>query len=253
MPSLKEALYRVWLFSKVERSKDKLVLETNISYKGSIIRQATFLFLFGSSLVALFLSGFSHFLRWYGIIVLSIIILVYGVLKAIVLPEYYFAYMMGYNITSKVDTSTPGRYKIVYTIIKKPKGIFKTEFDIRGKNVKGKNLGYHVDPRGYVQPTVGKNDFPWYLGIPFRINNFFISLRALSILILSFVVLLFSFFPIVNIILILMLIYSLVFYCKIQWKSDSTINKTLVVLSFLVLIVSIIVAITIYIALFVKF
>lgn len=251
MSLFRESLYRIWLFSKVDRSKDKLVLETDISYKESIIRQGIFLFLFGSSILSLFLSGFSSFLFYYGIVVLSLIILVYGILQAILLPEYRFAYLMGYNLSSKVDTSTPGRYRIVYSITKKSQGLFKTEFNIEGKGLKYKKLGYHVDPKGYVQPIAGKN-IPWFLAIPFRVNNFFIGLRALSILIVSFVVLLFSFFPLINVILILMLIYVLIFYCKVQWKYDTTINRILIVFSFIVLIASIIVATAIYLVLFIK-
>ncbi|GEM_PF-2451231 len=242
-------LYKLWGYSRVEKDKDTTVIEADFSYRESFVRQGVFLLLFGSSLLALFLSGLSVYLFYYGAAVLGLMIFLLGFLQFISLPEFYLARLLGHDVVSDIDTSKPGRYRATYTITKKSKGLFKSNYHMSGINSKGSQYSYDIDPAGRVAEKSDGAGLP-YMKSLFGITNFLVTAKPVFLLAGSLLVLLFSFVPIVNIFLILSMSLSLIQYFSVQWKDTGLAGKTLIATSILALILSILAAIASYLIIF---
>ena len=243
-------LYKLWGYSRVEKGKDTTVIEADFSYSESFIRQGVFLLLFGSSLLALFLSGLSVYLFYYGAAVLGLMIFLIGVLQFAILPEFYLARLLGYDVVSDIDTSKAGRYRATYTITRKSKGLFKSNYHMTGINSTGSHFAYDIDPASRVTEKADSTGLP-YMKSLFGITNFLVTAKPVFLLLGSLVVLLFSFIPIINIFLILSMAVSLAQFFSVQWKDTGLAGKALITASILALIASILMAIASYWIIFV--
>ena len=237
-------LYYIWGYKTVERSKEKLRIETDLSYLESYIRGTIFLFLFGSAVLSLFLSGNNIFLFYYGASIISTFVLLFLVLKIIVLPENTLSSLLGYTIRITVDTSILGRYRASTIIVKKPRGLFQTNTYESGTDSEARNFSLHVDPKGYVDSQKLPQDNLGYrtAGHFFGLNNFLIHVRPFFILLIVICTSIFSFFPIVNIFTILLFTYTGINLIAIQWKDSGVLNKIILLAIVSCLIVNFIIA-----------
>lgn len=247
-------LYFVWAYKRVERSKGQLLIETDISYIENFVRGGVLLLLFGSSLLSLFLSGYSIYLFYYGISVFTLLILLFMIFKIIILPETYLSNLLGYTIDSTVDTSNVGRYRVRKVITKKSKGLFQSETHVSGMDSEKREFAYDVNPTGYVnnQNLPKRNSGYNFIGHLFRFTNFLIPTRPFFTLLINIGILIFSFFPIVNIFVILLQTRVIIQLFAVQWKGSGILNKLLILGSVLCLIANILIASSIYFILFVK-
>ncbi len=252
--SLLRFFYFIWAYKRVERSKEQLLIETDISHTENFVRGGIFLFLFGSSLLSLFLSGYSIYLFYYGISVFTLLILLFVIFPIIILPETYLSNLLGYTIDSTVDTSRVGRYRVCKVITKKSKGLFQIETHASGIDREKREFAYDVNPTGYVSnQNLPKSGF-WYTltGHYFRFNNALISIRPFFTLLINVGMLIFSFFPIVNIFVILLQTRVIIQLFAVQWKGSNILNKLFMLGSALCVVANVLIASSIYFILFVK-
>ncbi|MEK6959051.1 MAG: hypothetical protein AABW59_03345 [archaeon] len=238
-------LYKIWNYSKVERTKDKLIVETDVSYAKSLLIQGIFLALFASSLVAIFLTGLSIYFFIYGVVMLSILVFLFAILPIMFLPELVFAQILGYDVIQTTDTSKWGRYKITSEIIIKSKGFLRGGMRITGINNSKKKFAYEVGIFGKVGEEKG-SEMPQPIGIIFAINNIAVAFRSLSIFLMALGTLVFSFFPIVNIIVITIIASVLIRYFKVQWEEESWLQRLFAIGALLVLFAHIVFALLSY-------
>jgi hypothetical protein len=248
-------LYFIWGYKTVERDKEKLRIETDLTYSETYVRGAIFLLLFGSALISLFLGGYSIFLFYYGASVFSVIILLFIIFKAVILPEAYFSSILGYTLQNTVDTSMPGRYRTVTLITKKSHGLFQTNVYASGTDNKARDFALHVDPKGYTDSQKLPQDSLGYgvTGRFFRVNNFLVGARPLLVLVIMVGTSIFSFFPVINIFTVLLFTYIGIHLFAVQWRGSKIINKFILLLILLCLIVNFVIAALIDFVTFVKF
>lgn len=248
-------LYFVWGYKSVERSKEELRIEMDLSYLETFIRGAIFLFLFGSALLSLFFGGYSTFLFYYGSSILLILVLLFFVLKVAIFPEASFYSILGYTVQNNVDTSTPGRCRTLTLITKKSRGLFQTNVYAGGTDSKARDFAFHIDPKGYVDSQKLPQDNSGYraAGRFFRISNFLVGTSPFLVLVTMVGTSIFSFFPIINIFLVLMFAYIGIYLFAVQWRSNTIINKIILLAIMLCIIVNFVIAVTIDSVFFLKF
>jgi len=248
-------LYFIWGYKSVERSKEELRIEIDLSYLESSVRGSILLLLFGSALLSLFFGGYSAFLFYYGFLVLSVIFLLFFVLKVIVIPEASFSSILGYTVRNNVDTSTPGRYRTLQIITKKSHGLFQTNVYATGVDSKARDFALHTDPKGYVDPQKLPQDNLGYImaGRFFHVSNFLVGTRPIFVLVIMIGTSIFSFFPIINIVLVLLFAYIGIYLFAVQWKSSNVFNKIILLLILLCLVVNLLITVSIDFLAFSKF
>lgn len=248
-------LYFLWAYKKVEQSKEQLLIETDLSYTENFVRGGIFLLFFGSSLLALFFSGYDIRLLYYGVLVLGLIILFFILLPLIIFPEIYLSNWLGYAVNTSVDTSVPGRYRTRKILIKKAKGLFQTETHVSGVDNEKRESSFYVNPTGFVEnQKLPQTGFGYTLTKHFfRLNNFLIPTRPFFTLLVNIGTLIFSFFPVVNILVILIQAQIVIHLFAVQWKGSGVLNRLLILCSAVCLLAAVLIATMTYFVLFIRF